>query len=107
MKFLIDVDSLYSLVKIFNKHSYNAIHVKDILKFATDDKIFEYAKRNQYIIVTRDLGFAEMALSKRGVGLILIRLPYYFKSEKVINIFDEFLDEIDAKQLSKSITVWS
>lgn len=51
MKFLIDADSPYSLIDIFNKYGYDAVHVRNVLKFATDDEIFKYANKNQLIIV--------------------------------------------------------
>jgi len=105
MKFLVDADSPYSLIGIFDKYSYDAIHVRDILKFASDDEIFEYANKNRYIIVTKDLGFAKMFMEGRGVGLILIRLPYYFTVSKIVKIFDEFIKEVDIKKLINSITI--
>ncbi len=105
MKFLIDADSPYSLMQVFKNHGYDVIHVRDVLKFATDYEIFEYANKNQLIIVTRDLGFAEMFMESKGFGLILIRLPYYFTVDKITEVFDEFLTEVDVKKLVNSITV--
>lgn len=71
----------------------------------TDDEILEYANKNHYIIVTRDLGFAEMFIKNKGFGLLLIRLPYYFTVDKINRIFDKFLKEIDVKRFINSITV--
>ncbi len=105
MKFLIDADSPYSLIGIFNKYGHKSVHVRDALGSAKDDEIFEYANKNGYTIVTRDLGFAEIFLKNKGFGLILIRLPYYFKVEKINKVFDQFLKEVDIKELVKSITV--
>ncbi len=105
MKFLIDADSPYSLIDIFKKHNYGAVHVRDLFPSASDEEIFEYANKNQYIIVTRDLGFADIFIKNKGFGLILMRLPYYFKTEKTNKIFSEFLDEIDVKSLVNCIIV--
>lgn len=105
MKFLIDADSPYYLIETINKHGHEANHARDVLKFATDDEIFEYANKNQFIIVTRDLGFAEMFMESKGFGLILIRLPFYFTVDKISRVFDEFLKEVDVKKLINSITV--
>ena len=60
MKFLIDADSPHYLIEIFNKNGQEAVHVRDVLGSATDNEIFEYANKNKYVIVTKDLGFAEM-----------------------------------------------
>lgn len=105
MKFIIDADSPYSLIKILKKYGYDAIHVRDLFPSASDDEIFEYANKNKLIIITRDLGFADMFIKSKGIGLILMRLPYYFKTEKTNKAFDEFLSEVDAKILMNSIIV--
>ena len=105
MRFLIDADTPYSLIETFRNYGYNAVHVKDVLKFATDDEIFEYANKNNYIIVTKDLGFAEMFFKNKGVGLILIRLPYYFTVDKILRNFNEFLKELDFSKLINSIVI--
>ncbi len=105
MRFLIDADSPRSLVELFNKHGHVATHVRDELGAATDEDIFEYAKKNQQVIVTRDLGFAEKFMESKGVGLILVRLPYYFTVDKINKVFEEFLKEMDYKKVVDSITV--
>ncbi len=105
MKFLIDADSPHSLVDIFNNCGHQAAHVRDIIGSATDDEILEFANKNNYVIVTRDLGFAAMFLEKKGLGLILTRLPYYFTVDKINKIFEEFLKEIDVKELVDSIII--
>ena len=105
MKFLIDADSPHSLREIFDKHGYKAVHVRHVLGSATDEEIYNYAQENNYVVVTRDLGFAVTFLKNKGVGLILIRLPYYFTVDKINKVFDEFLNEADIKELVNSIAV--
>jgi len=105
MKFLIDADSPHSLKEIFSKHGHDAVHAADELGSVTDDEIFEYANKNHCIIVTRDKGFAQTLMENKGLGLILIRLPYYFTVDKINKVFDALLKEIDAKELIGAITV--
>lgn len=105
MKFLIDADSPHSLIGVFKKYSYNAVHVRDIMGSTSDDKILEYANKNHYIVITGDLGFAGNFLEKKVFGLLLIRLPHYFTADKINKVFDEFLKEINANDLVNSITV--
>jgi predicted nuclease of predicted toxin-antitoxin system len=90
---------------IIRKHGHEAAHVKNIFRFATDEEIFAYAAKHSCIIVTRDLGFANMFIKNKGHGLILVRLPYYFKSDKINKVFDEFLAEINVVELAGSIIV--
>ncbi len=105
MKFLIDADSPHSLMAIFSKHGYKSAHVRQVLGSATDDEIYDYAQNNDYVIVSRDLGFAETFLKNKGLGLILMRLPYYFTVDKISKVFDELLKGINAKELTNSLTV--
>ena len=105
MKFLIDADSPYSIVEILRKYGHEAIHVNNILRHATDEEIFEHAQKFGYIIVTRDLGFGDIFTKSGGLGLVLVRLPYYYKSDKVIKVFDDFLNEISANMFIHSIIV--
>jgi len=105
MKFLIDADSPYSLIGVFERYTLKAIHVRDVLKYATDEEIYVYAQKNKCIIVTKDIGFAEAFMNNKGFGLILIRLPYYFTADKINKVFDEFLKEANMNELSTAITV--
>ncbi len=105
MKFLIDADSPHSLIDIFSKHGHEAAHVRDVLGAAADNEILEYANKKQQIIVTRDLGFAEMFIKNKGFGLIITRLPYYFTVDRINKAFEEFLKAIDCNKMVNSITV--
>jgi len=105
MRFLVDADLPYSLIEIISEHGHEAISVRDTLGSATDEEVFNYANRNKCIIITRDLGFAEDFLRKKGFGLLLVRLPYYFTASKIKKVFNEFLKEIDVNELVNSITV--
>jgi len=104
-KFLIDADSPRSLFDILKKYGHDAVHVRDLMGSASDEEIFRYANKNSYIIITRDLGFAETFLKNKGFGLFLIRLPYYFTSDRIARVFDEFLDGVDVGRLIGFITV--
>ncbi len=105
MKFLIDADTPRSLVEIFKSKGYYATHVRDVFGSASDSEIFNYAKNNNLIIVTKDLGFALMFAENKGYGLILNRLPYTFTVDKINKIFKEFLEKSNVGSLVNSITV--
>ncbi len=75
------------------------------MRSASDDKIFEYATRENLILVTRDLGFGIMFIKNKGFGLLLSRLPYYFTAEEMKNSFDKFLEAVDENIFPGSITV--
>ena len=58
-KYLIDVNLPYYF-SLWN--SDNFIHQKDINDAATDDEIWNYAKQNELIIITKDKDFSLMQL---------------------------------------------
>ena len=93
------------MIDIFKKRGHDAVHVRDVLGSATDEEIFDYANKNKYIVVTRDLGFAHDFIKEKGFGVLLVRLPYYFKVDKINKVFDEFLEETNVNELVNSITV--
>lgn len=105
MRFLVDADLPYSLIEILSRYGHEAISVRDTLGYATDEEVFDYANRNKCIIVTRDIGFAEDFINKKGFGLLLVRLPYYFTASRINKVFNEFLKEINVNELVNSITV--
>lgn len=105
MKFLTDADSPHSLIWLFSRHNHEAVHVRDALGSATDERIFEYANKNMQVIVTRDLGFAEKFIESKGFGLILVRLPYYFTVDRINRVFEEFLNDMDPDKAAHHITV--
>jgi hypothetical protein len=51
------------------------------------------------------IGFAEIFLKSKGLGLILIWLPYYFTVDKINKVFEEFLKEINVKEIINSVVV--
>ena len=68
MKLLLDANVSWRLVIILKEHFGECIHTDDIpeLEFpAKDAKIWQYAKDNDYIIVTRDNDFNDL-ISVRG-----------------------------------------
>ncbi len=105
MRFLIDADLPRTLKNTFEKHSHEAILVRDLFGEASDSKIFDYAKKNKAIIVTKDLGFGQRFSEEVNNGLILARLPYRFTTDKINEIFDRFLNDVEEKSLVAAITV--
>jgi len=105
MRFLIDADLPYSLADVLSRYGHEAIRVRDTLGSATDEEVFDYANRNECIVVTRDLGFAEDFMKKKGFGLLLVRLPCHFTASRIKKVLEEFLKEVNINELVNSITV--
>jgi predicted nuclease of predicted toxin-antitoxin system len=83
-EYLIDVNLPYYF-SLWN--SDNFIHQKDIDDTASDDEIWNYAKQNELIIITKDKDFSLMQLMK-GAPPKVIQIK--FRNVKM-NVFFEIL----------------
>ena len=107
MKFFLDANMPYSSKEVFKKFG-KVQNAKDInLQGALDDEIFDFVIKNKAILVTKDLEFGNPYIYnlKQYAGLIIIRVPFYFKSEQLNKILNNFLSSTEIKDLEKSITI--
>lgn len=62
MKFLVDANLPPGLATWLCEHAHESIHVSDQPGLTLDDRaVFEFARRNDYIIMTKDEDFATLA----------------------------------------------
>jgi predicted nuclease of predicted toxin-antitoxin system len=76
--FLVDEDMPRSLAPTLRSHSYDAIDVRDVgLRGSDDTHVFAYAQTHQRVLITEDLGFANIILFPLGThaGIIVCRFP--------------------------------
>jgi len=63
MKLLFDQNISYRLIKRINENYPNAKQVKELgLENATDNYIFDFAKKNEFSIVTFDSDFCDLSI---------------------------------------------
>jgi len=78
VRFLIDEDLSRSMARELNAAGYFAEDVRDVgLRGHSDDEVYQYAQANGAILVTADLGFANILQFPVGTnkGIILLRIP--------------------------------
>ena len=100
MKFFLDANIPYSALNIFKEFDLQAEHAKDIgLSKASDKEIIRYAIKTNSILVTKDLDFANILFypPKSHHGIVVLRLPFYFKAYQFVNAIKEFLGLVNAK----------
>jgi len=92
MKFLVDANLPPGLAAWLRERNHDAIHVNDQLGLALDDRaIFEFSRRNGFIIVTQDEDFATLAtLGDKPASVVWIR----FGNAKLRNWLEPLLPEI-------------
>jgi len=108
MKFFLDANIPYSILKIFQKLNLDAIHARDAgLNRATDSEIFLYAAKNKHIIVTKDLEFANIQIfpTKSHKGAIVLRLPSTFNALQFSRVVEDFLNSVNINDLENAIAI--
>lgn len=95
MKFLVDANLPPGFAAWLREHNHEAIHVNDQLGIALDDRaIFEFARRNGFIIVTKDEDFATLAtLDDKPASVVWIRFGNATNA-KLRNWLEPLLPEI-------------
>ena len=108
MRFLLDADIPRSSAQVLRKLRYEVIDVRDInLGNATDEEIIKYAKENNFILVTRDIEFANVLRYPVGshVGIVVLRLPFDFTSEQINSVLYDFIKSVKIEELVNSVTI--
>ena len=75
MRFLVDENLGKRFANVMNRSGHDALFVGDIMRSAPDEKILEFAKKENLIIITEDKDFGELVFrSKKSTkGVILLR----------------------------------
>ena len=108
MKFLIDANIPYSSLKMFEEMGLDAVHVRDAgLMRASDIEIFNYAIKNKFVILTKDIEFGDFNLFPLNLscGVIIVRFPFYFTAYQFSENLKEILMSINLRELENSITI--
>ena len=106
MKFFLDANMPRSSLKLFEELGIEVIYSRDVgLGNVEDKEIFEYAIRNKCILVTKDLEFGDSHLFplESILGVIILRLPYYFTASQISEHLKIFFNSIELKELENSI----
>lgn len=106
MRFLVDADLPRSTAKIIRSLGFEVFDVRDVgLRYAEDSEILDYANKNSLIVLTKDFDFIGLARFSTHKGIIHVRLPHYFDSEKLNFYVKEFFKSVKVEELAGAISV--
>jgi predicted nuclease of predicted toxin-antitoxin system len=108
MKFFLDANIPHSTLDVFEALKLAAVHAKDVdLSRADDKEIISYAAKNESILVTKDLEFANAKLfaPKSHNGVVILRFPPTFDAARFSKALKEFLTSVNIKALENAITL--
>jgi predicted nuclease of predicted toxin-antitoxin system len=78
LRFLIDEDVPRSTARLLREAGVDAVDVRDVgLKGKSDQEVFEFAQREDRLLISCDLGFANTLRYSptESVGILVIRIP--------------------------------
>jgi predicted nuclease of predicted toxin-antitoxin system len=107
-RFLIDENLPLKLVDLLAQYGYDSLHVKRLdIKSSDDPVILEFAKQNNYILITRDLDFSNTLLYPRGScsGIVVVRYPDSFITKQILRAFEEFIKSIKEEEFANSLII--
>ena len=107
MKFLLDANMPRSAAAVFAKTD-TVVHVGEVgLGDASDADILAYALREQTIIITRDLDFANIVLHPiiSHAGVVVLRVLPSFTAGQIVDFLKWFLAIVDKNQLPNSLVI--
>jgi predicted nuclease of predicted toxin-antitoxin system len=108
MRLFLDENIPLSVCDALQHDGYDVEHVRQVgLRGAVDIKIAAYAKKQQAILVTKDLEFGNVMVHPIGnhFGVIILRFPHHFRAADIHRLLTQFLGKVDVNNLAHSITV--
>lgn len=108
LQVLVDEDLPRSTAALLQSLSIDAQDVRDVgLKGASDAQVFEYAQKEERIIITRDIEFGNILKypPPRHYGVIVVRLPNTYVRYQILGVIRTFFVEVEKKELVRHIVV--
>ena len=107
-RFLVDEDCPLNLETLLNSKGHEAIHVRTSgLSGTKDPELFIFAQQEQRIIISRDLGWANINTYPPNThrGLIILRMPFTATATEIQQIFEYFIDIVNISELVGAIVI--
>ncbi len=108
MKLFLDQNIPRSAVKELLSLGFEVEHASEVgLTEAVDKTIATFAKKQNAILVTKDLDFGSVLTYPKGshYGLLILRLPHYLSAEDSTRMLKNFLENTDHNNLVGKITI--
>lgn len=96
MKFLIDAQLPFLLADILNQKGFLATHTDNLpnKQFTTDKEILDFAKSNDFIVITKDLDFLDSFILNNIPEKLLLITTGNIKNRKLLDLFRNNINTI-------------
>lgn len=102
MKLFLDENISIVVVGELERLGFEVEHASSVeLKGASDKQIAGHAKKQKAILVTKDIEFGSILLYPKGThyGLLILRLPHYFRTKQILEALKIFFKSIESKEM--------
>ena len=107
LKFFLDENMPLIMKEILISLGHEVEHARMKMQGCPDEEIVLYAKENNAILVTKDLGLGNVLIYPKSshYGLIIIRTPLHFTAPQITELLKNFIDSINLQELINSIVI--
>ncbi|MEK7560775.1 MAG: DUF5615 family PIN-like protein [Patescibacteria group bacterium] len=108
MKFVIDEDLPRSISAMLHDLGHEPLDIRDYgLRGMPDERIFEFAQEQKAVLMTADLGFANILSFPPGThcGIIVLRFPNEIPTSEMVAIAARFLKKIPSDSFSGNLVI--
>jgi len=108
LRFVLDEDVQLSLAAILRDAGHEAVHIQDLgLKGAGDEEVFAEAQSRGSVLVTGDIGLADLRLLSRTDhhGVVLLRMPAELPTDAMNREIMRLLLIVPEREFAGSIVV--
>jgi predicted nuclease of predicted toxin-antitoxin system len=106
MRFLVDENLPRDVADLLREAGHDVTSVRESLRGARDEEVWNAAAREKRVIITRDLDYPLMK-EPRPPGVLLLRVPDTFTRHQMVELMRAFLQTESFKQLHGTVTVLS
>jgi predicted nuclease of predicted toxin-antitoxin system len=107
-KFVIDADMARSTGRILEERGYDVKDVRDYgLRKAKDEEIYEFAQREQSVVLTGDRGFGNIIRFPLGehFGIVVANFPNEMPTAKINQHLIESLEELSEEDFRGNVVI--
>lgn len=108
MRFLIDEDLPPAVAELLRALGQEAEHVRAIgLGGASDQLVFAEAQKRQAVLLSADMGFANLRQYPVGThcGIVVLRFPDYFRRSEIVGLVRRFVENGDLNALRGALVI--
>lgn len=104
--FVIDEDLHKSIASVFKELGLDVFDVRDMgLRGKPDREIFQWAQKKNAVLVSGDLGFANIVEFPRHKGMIILRFPNEMPTDVINKELKRLLKDIAEKDYKNNLII--